>query len=186
MLMCTRCGTRYSNGTTCRQDFARLVPIQDDDSVPDGSVSDDAAATAGPEPDHPNEQSTTLSCPRCDATRADRAAPQCDYCGTTFAPKLHLVGPWGELEISDHPIELGRESTDRTVATALEAFDIVSRRHAVIAMREGCAWVTDLQSANGAYLNDELLQSGVPVPAAVGDVVRLGSRVRLYVRSADE
>jgi pSer/pThr/pTyr-binding forkhead associated (FHA) protein len=47
----------------------------------------------------------------------------------------------------------------------------VSRRHAVINYRDGLFMITDLDSANGTFVNDE--QIGEPFPLASDDVIRL-------------
>jgi pSer/pThr/pTyr-binding forkhead associated (FHA) protein len=47
----------------------------------------------------------------------------------------------------------------------------VSRQHAVIAFRDGIFMLSDLGSANGTFVNEELLAD--PFPLAHGDVIRL-------------
>ncbi len=47
----------------------------------------------------------------------------------------------------------------------------VSRQHAVINYRDGVFMITDLGSANGTFVNDQLLTE--PFPLASGDVIRL-------------
>lgn len=199
-LICPRrgCGARYSSGTNCRRCFATLVP---DPGCPAPNVADAVGRDAQtPEPDRadnpqtvePGVAASAESCLSCDAARPDSSAARCDYCGAAFSDPaldghvLRLAGPWGQLELGAEPVEIGRESPDGAVASALESYDVVSRRHAVIAVRDGRAWVTDLRSANGTYINDEPLQPDVPAPAGPGDIVRLGSRVRLQLRSANE
>jgi HD-GYP domain-containing protein (c-di-GMP phosphodiesterase class II)/pSer/pThr/pTyr-binding forkhead associated (FHA) protein len=56
----------------------------------------------------------------------------------------------------------------------------VSRRHCTIESRDGSLVVTDLESSNGTYINDQPVQSGV---ARDGDTIRLGATV-LDVRDA--
>ncbi|HVL67739.1 MAG TPA: HD domain-containing phosphohydrolase [Vicinamibacterales bacterium] len=57
----------------------------------------------------------------------------------------------------------------------------VSRRHCTLEARDGELHVEDLESANGTYVNDRLVRSGVARP---GDVIRLGNAM-LDVRSAE-
>ena len=47
----------------------------------------------------------------------------------------------------------------------------VSREHAVINFRDGIFMITDLQSANGTFVNDKKLTD--PFPLAHGDIIRL-------------
>ena len=49
----------------------------------------------------------------------------------------------------------------------------VSRQHAVISFQYGVFMISDLGSANGTFVNDQLVEE--PFPLAGGDVVRLYS-----------
>lgn len=79
---------------------------------------------------------------------------------------LHRLNPSG--------IRLGR-SHENSVRFA----DLgVSRRHAtVVADAQGDAWVTDLESTNGTFLNGERLTDHVPHRLRDGDRLRIGGSV---------
>ena len=71
---------------------------------------------------------------------------------------------------------IGRETG---CVIALEG-DLVSRRHAVITVSDGRAWLEDLGSCNGTYLNDKRLADRVEIRD--GDRVRIAF-YRLLVES---
>ncbi len=48
----------------------------------------------------------------------------------------------------------------------------VSKRHATVQLRDGVAWLRDLASKNGTYLNGVALRS--PAPVGPGDIVQVG------------
>ena len=51
----------------------------------------------------------------------------------------------------------------------------VSRRHCMIEAAEGRFTITDLQSANGTFVNKQRLSSGTPAAIGEGDVIRLAN-----------
>lgn len=176
-LTCPRCGAGYPAGTAnCRMDFAVLVP--DPEAAP---ATADAGTTAGPRP---------ATCAACGADRPDGTIT-CDFCGAaadSSAPTsvaLRLLGPWGEIVIGSEPVQIGRESPTPAIAAALAQFDVVSRHHAQIGVRDDRTWLTDVGSANGTYLNGRRLDPRTPVPVTAGDVVRLGSSVQLELGGPD-
>ncbi|NWF70525.1 MAG: FHA domain-containing protein [Chloroflexi bacterium] len=60
----------------------------------------------------------------------------------------------------------------------------VSRQHAVIVYREGLFMITDLNSANGTFVNDEQITE--PFPLAGGDVIRLYVPVLVFSAAVTE
>ena len=59
----------------------------------------------------------------------------------------------------------------------------VSRRHAELRLVGGAWTITDLNSANGTYVNDECLAPNQPRPLRQGDRIRLGHIVlRFQIR----
>lgn len=60
----------------------------------------------------------------------------------------------------------------------------VSRQHASIYNRDGQYWVEDLNSKNGAFLNDKKING--PVVMADGDKLRIGHAVFVFVRWGHE
>jgi pSer/pThr/pTyr-binding forkhead associated (FHA) protein len=87
---------------------------------------------------------------------------------------------------------MGRRDPEKEVYPQinLERFDAlkkgVSRRHAVITRRERGLNLTDLDSANGTYLNGQRLIAHQPRILRDGDEVRLGRLVLcIYFRQVD-
>ena len=77
-------------------------------------------------------------------------------------------------------VEIGREPS---LGVPLEEDTEVSRRHARVSLEEGHAFVDDLGSTNGTYVNDQPIQSGRSI--APGDRIRVGLTV-LQLRDARE
>ena len=51
----------------------------------------------------------------------------------------------------------------------------MSSRHARLHVERGRLWVTDLDSKNRTFLNEEPLPPHQPRPAGVGDTIRMGT-----------
>jgi len=87
--------------------------------------------------------------------------------------------PWGQL-IADDGSAVLAISLNRTLLGRSLDCDIrvanheVSRHHAIIFREEGNIMVTDLDSANGTFVNGVRLADR-PVPVAAGDTVMLGN-----------
>lgn len=58
----------------------------------------------------------------------------------------------------------------------------MSARHARFEVRDGRLWVTDLDSKNRTFVNDEAIAPHQPVPLAEGDRVRMGTTVLQVAR----
>jgi hypothetical protein len=79
-----------------------------------------------------------------------------------------VAGPEGSLEVAINRAVLGRgSSSDVQVAN-----EDVSRTHAVLWREAGSAWVGDLESSNGTFLNGERVHG--PTPVVEGDLLTLG------------
>ncbi|HUP27556.1 MAG TPA: protein kinase [Chloroflexia bacterium] len=114
----------------------------------------------------------------------------CGKCGAALAGrppgKLQVLGPNGvlwERRILENPFNIGRRSLSRQIFPHLDLTyndpaAYVSRQHARIVADAGGYFVEDLGSANGSFLNDKRLPSGVPTRLRNGDRVRIG-RVQL-------
>lgn len=132
------------------------------------------------------------TCPRC--RQVNRAAARfCRRCGYTFVPPLppvlSLVEPvearW-EYPLRDGNVLIGRRGGASPVDLDLDFYDpegYVSRNHARITMERRRYLVTDLDSANGTYVNDERIPPHQPRPLRQGDRIRLGHIVlRFQIR----
>lgn len=60
----------------------------------------------------------------------------------------------------------------------------VSRRHALVAQRDGRWWIADTGSANGTFLNDRRIPPGVALQLRHADRVRVGAEVILFSEPA--
>lgn len=75
-----------------------------------------------------------------------------------------------------HPVAPGRWTVGREPDSDLRIGEpTVSRRHAVVAVTNGCVTVADLGSTNGTWVNDRRLGEGDRVRLHHGDVVRFGA-----------
>jgi len=73
-------------------------------------------------------------------------------------------------------IYIGRSEDNQIV---LKEDSQISRRHAVIRILAGRAFIKDLGSTNGTYLNGDPIPSGKNVPLSLGTVIQIGStRIR--------
>lgn len=174
-LICPRCQVTYPDGRTkCPRHLVTLIPLTDADPVPDVAGLPD-----------PIRVSPTAADVRCPAQECGASSPagsvECEYCGSRL---VHggpcLIGPWGELHLDDTgPVQLGRQSAAARVAESLRDLDAVSRFHAEVVVRDGEAWISDVGSLNGTFVNDRRLDRGAPVVLQPGDRIRLGSAVHV-------
>ena len=84
---------------------------------------------------------------------------------------------WASIErvVEDHRVEIthNRVIVGRAAsADVLLDDDTVSRRHALLVRRHGTAWLADLGSANGTYLNGAPVRD--PIEIVSGDVLGFG------------
>lgn len=122
-----------------------------------------------------------------DATRASLSpALEDEHDGETrIASGIAPVSAW-RLSLPDgstHAVVrsaiLGRDPAARPthpgaeLVTVVDAFKSVSKSHAVLEVREGTVWVTDLGSTNGTAID------GAPITARVATALRAGSELRL-------
>jgi hypothetical protein len=61
----------------------------------------------------------------------------------------------------------------------------VSRRHALVAPREGKWWIADTGSFNGTFLNERRVPPGVALQLRHGDRIRLGAEVLVFSAPAE-
>jgi len=132
----------------------------------------------------------TKSCPQCGTMNRPQAR-FCRRCGYVFAqplpPVLRVVRPEGArweypLRVADTLI--GRPGGAQPVDLDLSFYDadgFVSRNHARVAVNQRRYAITDLDSANGTFVNGEQLVPNVPRLLRDGDRIRLG-RIVLHFR----
>ncbi len=130
------------------------------------------------------------ACPRCATTNLPGNA-YCEQCGYQLPAQPYLVVTNSGLRL---PLE-GKEETTSVVGRAdslsgtapdldLEPYggDLtgLSRRHARLTWRDGQHWITDLNSVNWTYLNNQRLAPEQPMPLKDGDLLRLGNLLLTY------
>jgi DNA-binding winged helix-turn-helix (wHTH) protein len=95
---------------------------------------------------------------------------------TRSTGRLRLVTDRQQFHLLEGASDLGRQ---QGLAIRLDAFG-VSRRHARIVVRDGCATLEDLGSKNGTFVRGEPVF--LPRVLLDGDEVRLGAQVKLVFR----
>lgn len=83
------------------------------------------------------------------------------------------------VSIGAAPLRVGRAPANELVL----ADDSVSWHHAQVWVEGPRAWVQDLASRNGTFVNDDRVHG--PTPVSAGDRIRMGERVELRVRGGD-
>jgi FHA domain len=154
---------------------------------PAAATARPAAMTAHPdgrEPGRPTGEGAT--CPHCGASVPDPGNLVCLDCLrplTTGATGIRLVFASWEVEIPAGSSQLiGRDLSSPAAAT-LAPHDNVSRRHVTVTVtRDGQASLTDEDSTNGTFVNDERTTPGQRVPLRDGDILRLASDVTGTIR----
>ena len=100
---------------------------------------------------------------------------------------LQIMGGSTAFPITDsQELILGRASSEQPVLpdidlTPHQAYKSgVSRMHALIRRQASSLTITDLESANGTWVNNQKIPPRLPHPLYVGDIIRLGN-LRLRV-----
>lgn len=84
------------------------------------------------------------------------------------------------LPLGDRPLSVGRGPTNDLVL----ADDAISWHHAQLWLEAGTAWVRDVGSRNGTFVNGERCVGSTRL--AIGDTVRLGPLLELVLQGADD
>jgi DNA-directed RNA polymerase subunit RPC12/RpoP len=127
-------------------------------------------------------------CASCGAPVSDAADVVCSTCGDPLptgqrrrisAVVMRITFPTGNVDIpAGTSVMLGRDPAESLVAAAFARFDNVSRRHATIQVDDyGHASITDENSTNGTFVNDDRVLPGTEVRLVDGDRVRLAADV---------
>jgi hypothetical protein len=202
-LICPVCGEPSEDGSPlCAIHIVPLVPRQDDPDTPwSAEVAADAVATTarngGPEgmaghrgpvtsgehcvdPDCPHGALVTPGCVACGAVAAPGAPAPRGALATLAPAPPRLRFPWGDEEVpADRPLPIGRESSP--LAPRLAPYTNVGRRHAQVTLAGGLLTITDLNSVNGTFVNEERLEPLTPRPLRAGDEVRFAAGLRVMV-----
>jgi predicted nucleic acid-binding Zn ribbon protein/ribosomal protein L40E len=166
-LICFRCGANLPHAAEPEEDV--LTPTISQRFIADGS-----------EPG--------AFCPSCGAPVSDAADVVCSTCGDPLPTGrrrrispvvMRITFPTGNVDIpAGTSVLLGRDPAESLVAAAFARFDNVSRRHATIQVDDfGHASITDENSTNGTFVNDDRVLPGTEVRLVDGDRVRLAADV---------
>jgi pSer/pThr/pTyr-binding forkhead associated (FHA) protein len=127
-----------------------------------------------------------ITCPVCDTANPPKRL-NCEVClarlpRTQRDLLLLFREPPGERRLPpDGRLTLGRDPGLSPVAGLLPHPN-VSRRHAVVELDQfGDARITDLDSANGTFVNGDRVESDRPRSLSDGDVIRLGATASLTI-----
>lgn len=114
------------------------------------------------------EQDPTDRCVRCDS---ELALPS-----SWFA-----IWPWGEETQIGEEMLIGRETSPEWLRRRLNqlGLDNVSRQHARITVQDSAAFVTDLGSSNGTFLNGEPMVAQAETPITGDGELRFGASLRV-------
>ena len=167
---------------------AQMPATQSPTHAPESQI--DSIASLQTPPQALKEPTYAKLCPRCG--KPNRGESRfCRGCGYSFIPApppvLAVIRPAGanwEYPLQDSDVLLGRQGGELPVDLDLGFYDpngYISRNHARITANNRRYHLTDLNSANGTYVNGERLVPHVPQLLKHGDKIRLG-RVVLHFR----
>jgi FHA domain-containing protein len=172
LMMCPGCKTDIPPGVQyCGSCF--LTPVPKPVTAP----------SAPPAPASPDENAAPEACGDPDCVHAGRPpVTGCGHCGLRGqAAATTLRFEWGPVAVApDRPLAVGREDSPLAGRIA-EQFGNVSRHHAEVHSDGTALTVTDLDSMNGTFLNDERLPARRATPLKAGDRVRFAARLEATV-----
>lgn len=123
-----------------------------------------------------------IQCPVCHTANppGDRWCQDCGFLLTSPAPEAleevpAVTGPrlamdGREFELRPGPNRIGRVGTD-----VLLPDPTVSRHHATLTIEGESAWIEDVGSTNGSFLNGQPLSAGSRAQVQDGDTLKLGT-----------
>ena len=179
-LICPSCGQPGPEGQVmCPICVVPLTPAaatgaDSGQAPPPGPPSSSSAPPSVPAP-------PSVSAPIADGKACDD--PDCAHAGrvpragsTTCGRLPRVRFPWGTTPVAaGTPLLIGR--AEEPLAGDLAEYGNVSRRHAVIRNDGGDLLITDLNSANGTFVNDEVIPPGREFRLHGRDTVRFGARL---------
>jgi hypothetical protein len=135
---------------------------------------------------------TTTRCHACDQPLPENAR-ECIYChtptpntsnpnpGTNPAPRVTLRFPWG-TETIQTTLRIGRDQAFHNLTQPIPAqYDNVSRQHAQIDQHPDRITITDLNSSNGTYLNNQRITPNQPTPITPPATLRFGANLQAQI-----
>ncbi len=91
-------------------------------------------------------------------------------------PRLE-VGGQSKL-LSNKSFSIGRDKKNQLIIADTK----VSRFHAIVTFENDDPYIKDTDSANGTYINGELIQSGKKIKLNNGDRIKVGTTVIIFYR----
>jgi pSer/pThr/pTyr-binding forkhead associated (FHA) protein len=128
------------------------------------------------------QAAVVIQCPVCHTANppGDRWCLDCGFLLTAPAPEAleelpSGVGPRLVQDGREFELHAGANTIGRVVADVLLLDSTVSRHHATLTIAEDGAWIEDVGSTNGTYLNGAPVAPGNRTRVQDGDTLKLGS-----------
>ncbi|MFZ4789582.1 MAG: FHA domain-containing protein [Candidatus Competibacteraceae bacterium] len=175
-MICGQCGTSIAHVPLSALAAPPAVPLPP-------SAEPAPPASPPPAPAHP------CPAPDCQASNPP-GTERCLYCNTplTAVPastagnrRIQLLWPWGEQDLLNELI-IGRDPASSPLASRLEPWDNISRRHTRLRRDGETVLVEDLGSTNGTFLNEERLQPHQPTALHANATLRLAKTLHIEVK----
>ena len=176
--LCPTCGLNNAVTSVICSCGASLVKI-DPSEVSNASQQDSVL----------REATEVVDCRECGAS-IPTSSERCVYCGAIIAstrlcrgPTVHVEWPWGACEVNG-TLTVGREApTPAEISKQLtvRGHDNVSRRHAEFSVTDGKAWIIDLGSTNGTFVDDVRLIPQSPMELTATHNIRFGADLTVVV-----
>lgn len=166
-MFCITCNTSL---TTIRKTPRGGVPDADHDSVRKESIN--------------AKENACLVCPSCGCSNP-KDAERCGRCDDRLrssAVSLSIAWPWGEETSLTGILVIGREPEFSSLATNVESYANISRRHAEIFEKGGSFFLRDLNSINGTFINNRQLRPHTPERLVSGMEIRFARDLKAIVR----
>jgi len=139
------------------------------------------------------QMAVSVECPVCHSQNAP-SETYCTDCGFLLSSKPEEQVELAELQpvamlvsrdgLREFALHEGENTVGRQDADVLLTHNTVSRRHALITVEDGKAYVEDLGSTNGTYVSGKKLEPGEKVEVADGTEVVFGSQTLLFKLAA--
>jgi hypothetical protein len=178
-MVCGQCGTSL---TAARKTPRERVAEPTEPGAKEEQSPELGRASGGdlvcPDCQHSNPLGTT-NCQRCFCRLRTCATPLSD--GRQVP--LVVVWPWGEAALSGR-LGIGRDNEFSPLASHLETYPNLSRRHAEIYEEGGVFFLRDINSTNGTFVNDRPLPPHTHERLEAGMILRFGRHLKVTVRSS--
>jgi pSer/pThr/pTyr-binding forkhead associated (FHA) protein len=128
------------------------------------------------------QAAVVIQCPVCHTANppGDRWCQDCGFLLSAAAPTAleelpAATGPRLVLDGREFELHAGANTVGRVAADVLLLDSTVSRHHATLTLAEDGAWIEDVGSTNGTFLNGSPVPPGTRTAVHDGDTLKLGS-----------